>query len=126
MMTISGWARIALIVCAVATIGGVVLGLRSCAAAPATQAAVAEIDAGLSAARAQSGADAVNDVGNVNERQASAEDISKENRDDIMAASGARAPVDRAVASAGLRSLCRRAAYRDSEQCRRLLGANPQ
>ena len=68
-------------------------------------------------AASQSGADAVGTVGAVAGRSSDTEQITRENSDAIHNAPGADAPVDHRATGAGLDSLCRRAAYRGSEQC---------
>lgn len=98
-----------------------------CSSQPAKQeAAAAKADATLSDARAVSGKDAVEAVSNAGTRETGVEQVTKENSDAIRSAPGANVAVDSAVDDAGRRSLCRRAAYRDSEQCKRLLGVNPR
>lgn len=101
----------------------IMFGVSRCSSEPAKQeAAAAKVDASLSDARAQSGKDAVEAVSNLGAREAGIEQTTRENADAIRSAPGANAPVDSGVDDAGRRSLCRRAAYRDSEQCKRLLG----
>jgi type II secretory pathway component PulM len=65
----------------------------------------------------ESGADAVGTVGAVGATEVQIDLITRENERVIRTAPGADAPVDPAVHAAGTASLCRRAAYRGSEQC---------
>jgi hypothetical protein len=114
------------------TIVGIVLvlvlmfALSRCMSQPArNDAAAAKVDATMSDARASSGKDAVDTISNTSARENGVAQTTKENSDAIHAAPGANVAVDPAVDDAGRRSLCRRAAYRDSKQCKRLLGARP-
>ncbi len=114
---------------AAAAILGLVLFfvLRSCMTKDArTETAAAKVDAQLSDARAASGADAVGTVGNAAAREDQVQDITRENDVAIHSAPGADAPVDPALGSVARAGLCRYAAYRDSEQCKRLLGTGSQ
>jgi hypothetical protein len=65
----------------------------------------------------QSGADAVGTVAGVNASDADTDSITRSNDRDIRTAPGANAPVDPAVAAAGRRSLCKRAANRNKPEC---------
>lgn len=105
---------------------GAMFALSRCMSEPARQqAAAAKADASLSDARAASGRDAVDAVSNAADRDSAIEQTTRENDDAIRNAPGAAASVDPGVAGAGRASLCRRAAYRDSEQCKRVLGTGP-
>lgn len=100
--------------------------VRSCQARHAAQeAAQAKVDAGLASARSESAGDAVGTVSGAADRESAIDATSRENDHAIRSAPGASAPVDPAVAAAGRRALCLRHAYRDSEQCKRLLNAGP-
>lgn len=83
-------------------------------------AAQSRVDEGQKGALANSAADAVATVGNDAERVAESEALTRSNEEEIRNAPGANAPVNPAARDAGLRSLCRRAAYRDSQRCRML------
>lgn len=74
---------------------------------------------GQTGAALESGADAVGTVGQQAASETAADRVTKENEDAIRNAEGADAPVAGGVRDAGLDSLCRRAAYRGSEQCLR-------
>ena len=63
------------------------------------------------------GKDAVNSISGAAARTADTDKTTLENADAIRNAEGADAPVNPAVRNAGLDSLCRRAAYRCTEQC---------
>ena len=69
-------------------------------------------------AASNSGADAVATVAAAGHREQQSDGITTINDEEIRHAQGANAPIDPAVRDAGLGSLCRRVAYRDSEQCR--------
>jgi hypothetical protein len=104
----------------------VMFGLSRCMSEPARrEATAAKVDATLSDARAASGKDAVDAVAGGATRDAAIERVTRENDDAIRNAPGAGATVDAGVDGVGRASLCRRAAYRDSEQCQRMLGARP-
>lgn len=87
----------------------------------------AQIEAQLGANRADAalatGADAVNAVARQAAAEGAADLITRENQRAINQAPGAAAPVDPAVRDAGLAGLCKRAAYRGSEQCLRFTPA---
>lgn len=65
----------------------------------------------------ESGRDAVNTIGKQMASEDAIDIISRENEHEIRNAPGARAPVDPAARDAALRSLCRRAAYRERPEC---------
>jgi len=71
-------------------------------------------------AAAKSGADAVAATAGAARRERESEDLTRHNEREIRDAQGADQKVDPGVRDAGLRSLCRRAAYRDGERCRLL------
>ena len=58
-------------------------------------------------------------------REQHSESITATNEKDIRNAPGASLPVDPLATGAGLDSLCRRAAYRDSQRCRLRRPASP-
>lgn len=84
------------------------------------QGAQARVDHAQTAAMTNSAADAVNTAGAAADRETQSEDLTRSNQQEIRNAQGANDPVNPAVRDAGLRSLCRRAAYRGSERCRLL------
>jgi hypothetical protein len=65
----------------------------------------------------ESGRDAVGTIGAQGAAERAADDLTRENSDDIQNAEGADAPVDPAVDAAGRRGLCKRAAYRERPEC---------
>ena len=65
-----------------------------------------------------SGKDAVATVGAASKREQQSDHMSEDHEKQIRNAPGADAPIDPAVRDVGLGSLCKRAAYRDSERCR--------
>jgi hypothetical protein len=66
------------------------------------------------------GADAVNTVGQAAATEAASDDLTRSNTDEIRKADGAAVPVAAGVNTAGLRALCRRAAYRGQRECLQL------
>jgi hypothetical protein len=92
------------------------LALDRCQAAR-TARTEARLATGQADAAVQSGADAVNAVGNRMSADAAIDTITQENRDAITKADGASAPVTAPARNAGLRSLCGRAAYRRDPKC---------
>jgi hypothetical protein len=84
----------------------------------------AKVATGQAGAALQSGQDAANTVGNRMDADAAGDQLTKENDDAIRKADGASAPVAAPVRDAGLRSLCRRAAYSRDPKC--LQFANPR
>lgn len=120
-MMIRGYAvsarLLAMILGAILLIIAVGLFVRSCDKRK-SQAAQTRLERAQSEAQANSAADAVNTISRSGEAQAASEAMTRENEKEIRNAKGANAPVDPAVRDAGLRSLCRRAAYRDDPKCR--------
>lgn len=92
-----------------------------------TSGARAKVEARLQSsqldAAAASASDAVDTIASQAASEAEIDAITLENDRAIRSASGAAAPVDPAVAGAGLRGLCRRPAYLRSEQCLRFTPA---
>ncbi|GEM_PF-2686566 len=77
----------------------------------------AKLATGQTGAAIASGADAANTVGDVAARAATTDRTTLENADEIRSAPGANAPVADGVHAAGLRALCKRAAYRGRPEC---------
>jgi hypothetical protein len=107
-----GWAVIGLV-----AMLAMWLGYRAITADARTEARLSRNQA--EAAR-QSGADAVNTVGEAGEREAAGDALTRENNQEIRNAPGADAPVSAEAGAAGLAALCRRRAYRDEPRCVRL------
>ena len=82
------------------------------------QAAESRLQKGQTGALTESAKDAIATQGAAGEREQASEELTRSNEKEIRDAEGADAPVDPAVRDAGLDSLCRRAAYRNSERCR--------
>jgi Flp pilus assembly protein TadB len=82
------------------------------------RAAQSKVDRSQGDAFQNSAGDAVNTIGTANRREGESEALTRQNEKEIRDAEGASQSVNPAVRDAGLRSLCRRAAYRDSERCR--------
>jgi hypothetical protein len=89
---------------------------RSCSIAR-NAAATAKLATGQAGAAIASGHDAADTIGNRMAGDAAGDAITRENDDAIRNAHGADALVDPAASTVGLRSLCRRAAYRGDPQC---------
>lgn len=64
-----------------------------------------------------SGQDAVETIGAATTREDAIDETTERNRDEILSAQGADAPIDPDVRDAGLRSLCRRPAYIEHPDC---------
>lgn len=79
--------------------------------------AQAKVNSAQSNAFVNSAGDAVETIGNANSRERSSDDLTATNSKEIHDAPGAKVQVNPAADAAGLRSLCRRAAYRHSERC---------
>lgn len=65
----------------------------------------------------ESGTDAVNTIGDQGGNEAAIDELTEGNRNEILGSDGAGALVDPDVRAAGLRSLCRRAAYKQRDEC---------
>ena len=116
----TGWAtrngvRILVALVVLALLAAIVVQ-RSCSIAR-TATTTAKLAIGQAGAAIASGHDAADTVGNRMAGDALAVAITRENNDAIHHAHGADAPVDPDAAAAGLRGLCRRAAYRRDPQC---------
>jgi hypothetical protein len=84
------------------------------------QRAQGRVTTGQAGAFANSTGDAIATQQAAHGREDASEQLSRTNEEEIRNAQGASAPVNPAVRDAGLRSLCRRAAYRDSARCKLL------
>lgn len=116
----TGWAtrnggRILIALLVLALLAAIVVQ-RSCSAAH-TATATAKLATGQAGAAIASGHDAADTIGNRMASDADGDAITRENDDAIRNARGADAPVDPDATAVGLRSLCRRAAYRRDPQC---------
>jgi hypothetical protein len=116
----SGWVtrngvRILVALVVVALLAAVAVQ-RSCSGIR-TATAKAKLATGQAGAAIASGHDAADTIGNRMTGDATSDTITRENDDAIRKAHGADAPVDSDATAAGLRSLCRRAAYRRDPQC---------
>jgi hypothetical protein len=104
-----------------ALVGVLAMGLLLWALGAISSGKGARVEARLNASRADaaisSGADAAQSVGRQASTEQAADAVTKENDRAIHQAPGADAPVAGTVHGAGLDSLCRRAAYRNSQQC---------
>jgi hypothetical protein len=100
-------------------IGVIAYGVRSCDNHK-QEAAQGRVDRGQAGAASNSAADAVNTVTGVWSNAAASEELTRQNEKEIRNAEGANDPVNPAARDAGLRSLCRRPAYRDNPKCRML------
>jgi sensor histidine kinase regulating citrate/malate metabolism len=82
------------------------------------RAAQSRVDEAQAGAAAESSADAINTVSRSGEAQAESEALSRSNEKEIRNAEGADERVGAGVNTAGLRALCRREAYRNSDRCK--------
>jgi len=110
-------------------IGGAILfcliGLTVHSCTKASQAgAEASLATEAGKAGAASGSDAVNSVGGAAARDAATDMTTMENADAIQNADGADAPVNPSVRDAGFAGLCKRTAYRCTEQCLQRVAAD--
>jgi type IV secretory pathway TrbL component len=117
---VTGWAtrngvRILVALVVLALLAAIMVQ-RSCSAAR-TATATAKLATGQAGAAIASGHDAADTIGNRMAGDAAGDTITRENDDAIRNARGADAPVDADATAAGLRGLCRRAAYRGDPQC---------
>lgn len=71
-------------------------------------------------AHGASAVDAIDTAGNVSAVERAADDLTRSNEKEIRNAQGADTRLDPDAQRAGLRALCRRPSYRDSERCRLL------
>lgn len=83
-----------------------------------SQQAQSKVDQAQGDALRNSAGDAINTQSGVNEREREGEALTRTNEKEIRDAEGAGDRVNPAVHGAGLRALCRRAAYRDDPRCR--------
>lgn len=92
-------------------------GLRACQKLRSVE-AQSKVDTAQGGAFKNSAVDAINTQSGVNERERESEGLTRTNEKEIRDAEGAGDRVNPGVRDAGLRAICRRPAYRDSEQCR--------
>ena len=90
-----------------------------------SKATQSRVDDAQNTAVVESAKDAIATQGAAGEREAASEEMTVKNNEEIRSAEGADVKVNAGVNDAGLRSLCSRAAYRNSERCR-LLAARPE
>ena len=93
------------------------LWLRSCQE-DRRRAAESRVQRGQTEALSDSAADAIGTVQGAGARERAEEELTRRNEKEIRDAPGASDEVNPGVRDAGLASLCRRAAYRDTERCR--------
>lgn len=91
----------------------VLLGMAKCTYDRGFQKQI-KVNANQAGAARQSGADAVNTFGNTQANEMAIDQVGRENSDAIDKTSGASSAVADDTRAAGLRSLCRRASYRNS------------
>lgn len=105
--------RTVLIVLGIFAALALVMAVRGCSSAKTE----AKLATGQAGAAIKSGGDAVQTIGNQMTAETASDAITKENTDAIRSAPGANAPVTPTARDAGLRALCRRAAYRGDPKC---------
>jgi hypothetical protein len=91
----------------------------------AKRAAQAEAGQVFADARTESARDAVGAITEKAAQDAASEDLTRKNRDEILAQPGASVVVSPDVAAAGRRAICMRDAARCRPECQRLLGPCP-
>ena len=87
---------------------------------------IAKDRADVAEARVKAAADAAAVVSHTTANDAATDKQTKDNRDGILRAPGALAPVDPGVDDAGRRAICMRHSARCTPSCVRLLGACPK
>jgi FtsZ-interacting cell division protein ZipA len=110
---------IAIIVAVIAAVLIVGFTVRSCDKRHA-QAAQSRVERSQADAASNSAADAIGTVAASGAQEAASEDLTRSNEQEIRNAEGSNAAVNPAARDAGLRSLCRRPAYRDDQRCKLL------
>lgn len=80
--------------------------------------AQSKVSAGQAGAAGESGKDAVDTTAGAGRREASSEELTRQNERDIRGAEGAGDQVKPGVQGAGLAALCKRTAYRDDPRCK--------
>jgi hypothetical protein len=83
-----------------------------------SEAAQARVERSQAEAASKSAEDAIGTVRRSGESEKASEELTRSNEKEIRNAEGANDPVNTAVRDAGLRSLCRRPAYRNHERCK--------
>jgi hypothetical protein len=86
-----------------------------------SEAAQARVERSQAEAASKSAEDAIGTVRRSGESEKASEELTRSNEKEIRNAEGANDPVNTAVRDAGLRSLCRRPAYRNHERCKLLV-----
>lgn len=101
-------------------VAALIIGFMQLRACQAARVAGAEnrLQQSQTEAMTNSAQDAIATQGEAHERETQSEQLTKSNEREIRNAEGANDAVNPGVRDAGLRSLCRRAAYRDTERCR--------
>lgn len=90
-----------------------------------SRAAQSRVDAAQNSAVVESAKDAIGTQEAAAGREQASEEMTTQNSKEIRSAEGADAKVSTGVNDAGIRSLCRRPAYRNSERCR-VFAASPE
>jgi flagellar biosynthesis/type III secretory pathway M-ring protein FliF/YscJ len=108
---------IAMVVAVIVLIVVAGLFVRSCDSRRSA-ASQARVERSQAEAASNSAADAIGTVARSGEAERASEDLTRTNDKEIRNAEGADTRVGAGVNTAGLRSLCRRAAYRDNPRCR--------
>jgi hypothetical protein len=108
---------IAIAVAVLALVIGPMLVVRSCDKRH-SQAAQERVEDSQAQAASNSAADAIATVSASGEAERASEDLTRANDRDIRAAEGAEVKVGAGVNAAGLKALCKRAAYRSDPKCK--------
>jgi len=83
-----------------------------------SEAAQSRVDAAQAGAQSNSAADAIGTVQARGAQETASEDLTRSNERDIRNAPGADQRVDMGVNVAGLKALCKREAYKNTERCK--------
>ncbi len=112
--------RVIALIAGLILMAALVFYIPSCLQKQRSQAAQARLDAEQGKAAVASGKDASEAQAAVNRNEVASEALGRENEKEIRNAEGSNAVVAAPANDAGMRALCQRKAYINSEQCRLL------
>jgi hypothetical protein len=115
---------IAMVVGVIVLIAAVGLFVRSCDARR-SRAAQTRMDNAQAEGRVKSEGEALNTIGNNADRADQIDQTVKEGSNEVRSAPGSDAKVDPRSRDAARRAACKLRSYRDSDECRAMLGAHP-
>jgi len=108
---------VALVVGGLVLLAAISFGLSQCQKRR-SEAAQSRVEHSQGEAATNSAADAIGTVTASGARETASEDLTRTNERDIRSAEGADQRINPAAQVAGLKALCRREAYRNSERCK--------